>query len=533
MSHARRLVVYAGSSWTRIVLSFAVAFFLTPILIGELGLELFGLLSLVSLTLALSDPITSALSKVMTREMAQAKAAGDDARLRRVFSNGAALAVALAAAISVLIGGLVLLAPHIFSLSPENEFRMQAALAVEGLLIATSVLIGPLGTLYIATHRVVLENVHRTIQRVLDLLAALLVFSFQTPDPFLAFVIARSGLRLLQKAIKIAWIYHAEPAARFAMSDLNRTEMKELAGVGAWSISGQLARVGFVTSDQVLLNLFFGLTYNGIYGIVNQLRAYARMFGGNLALGVDTIAADLQERGEDERGRRVLMVTMKMAMSVTVFCAILVGAFAAPLIDVWLGDRLRGDERLAEVMSYDAAITLAWTFILILLPGVVLTETHYAATQNLYGMGYIRRYSPAIITAAILKITVATVWLLMGGGALVLAWSTLLANIAVYGIYFPRLITQLTGLTYRDLLLGVYARPLASGAVCAGVAATLAIELTDWNWTKLILSVGACCLVYAATFPLIVASPNERRSLVKMARGAGRRLARRRTVVRP
>jgi len=524
MSHAKRLVVYAGSSWIRIALGFVVAFLLTPMLVGELGLELFGLLSLVSFSLMLSDPIKAAVGKILTREMSQAKGVGDDERLRTVFSNGVVLAVIASVPLAGVIGALAALAPVIFDLSPQNVDRMRLALLAEGILLVTTILLVPANNLYIATHRIVIENAHRTLMRTLDLIAAIVVFSIDTGYPFLAFVMGRVTLRTVHLVIKSWWILSKEPACRMRRSLVSRTEMKELAGVGVWSVGGQVARLGFFVSDQFLLNIFFGLAYNGIYAVVNQLRAYARMFGGNIALGVDAMAADLQSRGEDEKGNRVLLVTMKMAMSVTMHCAILVGAFTIPFIDLWLGKRLRGDESLLAVMSYQDAVGLVTAYILILLPGVVLAETHTAATQNLYGMGHIRKYSPVLIASAGIKIVLATAWLLLGGDPLSLAWSTLIVNAGVYGVYFPWLICRLTTLTTGDLVLRAYARPLAAGAICAVAAVVMSQSVETWTWVTLIGSVGATSVLYALCFPFIVASPPERRAMFKMAGGVRSRL---------
>ncbi len=533
MSHARRLVVYAGSSWVRIILGFAVAFVLTPILVGELGVQLFGLLALVSISLAMADPVRNAVGKVLTREMAQAKAAGDDERLRDVFSNGVALASIVAVVIALLTLALTAVAPHIFEISSDQAFKLRVAILAEGLLTALAFIFSPAGNLYIATHRIVIENLLRSIRRTLDLLAAVIAFYLGFAwDPFLAYVLARVALKFIHLSYRNAWILSREPAARMSFAMVSKAHMKELAGVGAWSISGQVARIGFYLSDHILMNLFFGLAYNGIYSIINQLRAYARMFGGNISLGVDALAADLQERGEEDTGRRVLIVTMKMAMSVTLICAIFVGVFAGPFIDVWLGSRLRNDETLLSVMTYPDAVALATTFILILLPGVVLAETHTAATQNLYGMGHIKKYSPAIIAASIFKIVLATLWLLAGGGPLAIAFSTLIANIAVYGIYFPRLICRLAGLRLSDLVFGAYARPLVSAAVCVTVGLFMRSLFTEWDWPRLILSVAVTGAVYAITFPLIVANPYERRAMLKVFEGAARRV-RRRKVARP
>ena len=530
--YARRLMLYAGSSWARIIAVFFVSFFLTPILIGELGVDLFGLLSLVALTLALSEPVRAAVSKVLTREMTQAISSGSETRFREVFSNGVAMASIGFFVLLALTALIAWVGPILLQLSPENVFRARVALAIEGSVFAFMLLTAPANNLYISMHRVVLENAHRSLTRLLDLIAALIVFAIDLGDPFIAFVIGRAVLRVAQIIGKCWWILARQPWAGVDRSLVSIEKMRELMGIGLWSGGTQIARIGYVTSDQILLNLFFGLAYNGLYAVVNQLRAYARMFGGNIALGVDAVAADLDEQGEEERGRRLLVATMKMTLSVTLFCALLIAVFTPPLIDVWLGDRLREDENLLNVMSYDEAIGLAWSFILILLPSVVLVETSTVATQNLYGMGHIRRYSPILIVGSIIKIIAATLWLILGGGPLSVAWATLAVTVVIYGVLFPRLICRLSGVTARDLVFGVYARPLLATALIAAVAIFQASRFEEWTWTTLIFSVAVSCAAYAATFPLVVATPLERRSIFKVLSGASRRVLRRK-VVRP
>lgn len=521
--HGRRLMLYAGSSWARIIAGFAVSFVLTPILIGELGIDLFGLLSLVALTLALSDPVKAAVGKVLTREMTQALRAGSENRFREVYANGIVLAVVGASVVMAFGLILAVFGPYLLNLSEENIFRAQVAIAIEGLMFALVLLTAPPNNLYIASHRVVIENVHRTLIRVLDLIAALIAFSLDWADPFLSFVVMRALLRAVHLMLKSWWILSREPWARFDRAVVSREKIRDLAGVGAWSTGTQVARIGFVASDQILINLFFGLSYNGLYGLVNQLRAYTRMFGGNIALGVDAIAADLDETGDAAKGRALLVATMKMTLSVTLHCAILIGVFTPPLLDVWLGDRLRNDESLLALMSYEDAVSVAWTFILILLPGVVLMETNTAATQNLYGMGHIRRYAPTLIWAAVIKIVLATSWLLLGGGPLSLAYSSLIVNVGVYGVVFPWLICRLTALSARELIIGVYVRPLLAGALILGAADFMLSQFGEWNWPRLIVSIGVACVVYAVTFPLIVTTPFERRAIFRMLGGIGRR----------
>lgn len=525
-----KLIVIASSSWARIVLTFVTSFFLAPMLLEELGIELFGILDLVLLTMAVAGPVRGAITKVLTRELTGALSAADAQRTRSVFTNGLVVASIATAVIALIGAALTVFSPVVIRSSPQFNDLVRVAVVCETILLIQTVILSPWLNAYIASHRMIAENFHRTLGRAFDLLAAILVFYWWTGlEPFTGYVVTRLALRTVQNLYRVIRMRVLERDLRFTPSTVDGAVMRDLAGTGGWSMGNQLARLGFFASDQLLLNWFFGPIYNGVYRIVNQLRGWTRMFGGNLVFGVDAVSADLHERGRAETGRMVLIATTKLSCAVTLIAAVLIGVFAAPIVEAWLGQSLekRSDELLAAGFTVPQAIALVETFFFILLPGVVLSETNLAAANNLYGMGHIRRYSPVMIAASFLKIGLALALLFAGSGPLAIAWSTLIANFLCYGLYFPKLICDVTEMRVGDFLRRAYLGPALSCAPIAalGVGARLALGPMGWDGWERLEQLGALALLMgtlgALWLPLafwLVCNAQERARIIEIVR---------------
>ena len=528
-----KLLLIASSSWLRITVTFLVTLLLTPMLIGELGLVLYGVFMFVALTMMMNSPLRAAVGKTLTRELTGAISSDDARRTREVFTNGLCIA-AMTAGIVLLVGLiLTLVAPMIFNFPADQMGKVRLALLCETVLAFEVFLLAPFKNLYLATHRHIQENANRTIERSLDLLSAVVAFRLPGVDPFTGFVAARVVLRSAFNIRKAFVISKAVPDARFTRSMIDRGVMKRLAATGGWALGNSLSRLGYYLSDQILLNLFFGPLYNGIYGVINQLRAFTRMFGGTVTF----VSADLHERGRAEMSRMLLLATMKFTLAVTLFFGAVIGVFAGPLMEAWLGARLQGSAaQLASVgLTVQGAIAFAWVFIGILIPGVVLAEMNVAAGNVLYGMGHEKRYAPALFAGAVLKLTLALAMLAVWRNPLALAISTAIAQLLVFGVYFPFLIKKLTGITLREQLLATYLRPVAAVLPVVGIGLWMSLNLGPWTapagaptLNLQLLKVGACVgsmgALWAVLAFLFVFNAHERARVLGVAAPALRRV---------
>ena len=532
-SLAGKLLAATGSSWARIMVFFAVSFLLTPVLISQLGLDLFGVFMLVSVSMALAGPLRGAIRKTITRELSTAVSSGDTDRLRKTFSDGVCLGAIGGSVCLVLTAILAVGAPAVLQVGPEHQVLLGVAIALEGLLLVELFLMMAWHNLYFATHRIVEENAHRAVNRVLDLVAIGVAMLVAKEHVFLVFISVRFFLHTLHHVLKCVRIALLVPGARFLRSDVRMSNVKQMAAVGGWSTANQIAGIGFYQADQILLNLFFGPVYNGIYAIVNQLRSWSRMFGGNIAFGIDAIAADLHEKGDREGSVKMLLSVMKITGSVTAFFSITAAVLAASLVDLWLGARLTDDAALLEVMTGDEALKLIAAFVLVVAPATIIAETHTAAAHIFYGMGLIKTYSIPMFFASALKIVLAVVMLTITSDPLWVVWATLIAQVLLYVVAFGWIIVVKCGVPVGRLLVEVYGRGMAA-AIPAAVAGYFFVrEFEPLNLRMLFAALAVMGVVHGAFFLTVCLSRSERARLLGMGTTVVKRAMKRTSGAKP
>lgn len=532
-----RLLLFAGSSWARIFVTFLVTVYLTKLLMGELGLVLAGLFYMFSFMTRFIVPLRSALAQVMTREAAAALSVGDRERVRVVFSNAVVLATGMALLTLVGVGLLTVFVADIFP-APEgfgdkDEFVRLARIAVlcEGLIAASVLFFNPWVNLYLATQRVLAENVARTTERALDLVAAALAFwvlprlgMFEGVHVFVLFVASRAALRVGQQAARSAIIRRLVRAARFRAGLVSRREMREIGAVGGWSLSNAAANMGFYAVDQPFVYVFFGPVYNAIFAVVTRLQGMGQMLGGNISFGVEAMSADHHQLGRHELNRRILLTSMRLTSTISAMCTAAVVLLCVPIVDVWLGRELRADPDLMAAMSYERALWLVGGFTAILLPSVWFSQAMLVSTKVLYGMGLIRRYSPWMIQAAVGKLILAWVGLqFFGAGPMWVVWSTVIAQVWCFGVMFPSLICSVFEMRRRELAMQVYGRPVLSVvAPTIGLFAMTRV-VGEWDLTMLVAALALGGVLYAPGFFFIGLDGHERRRLMELVNAVWKR----------
>lgn len=513
-STAYTLLLYASSSWVRLLLTLSTGLVLTPILIEHMGVDLFGLFTMIALTVAAADPVQTTLKRALTRELTLAVSSRDPHRLRRTFSNAVILAAAGSVITFLIPTILALLAPVILTLKDIPAWKAQLAIACEGLLIGSMALLSPWLNLYLATKRIVNDNISQTLSRLLDLLAAILAFQIPDADPFVAFILLRAGFRGWQMYARALIIRFRVPDARFSLTLFDKPTFREMASTGGWSSGNQIASFALYASDHYILNLFRGPVFNGLYGVIIQLLGYTRMLGANLTYGADVLAADLQHQGRHATVRKMLLRLTAHTFTINGVCAAGMIAFAGPIMQVWLGNQLQSDEKLLGVMTYEQAIQFAWLYIAVMLPGFVLSETHLASSVILYGMGRVRDYAPPLIIGSVARVLVAVGLMAAGFAPIALAWCSLAFFIVLFGLFFPWLIARTAEEPLPRFVWRVYARPAISFLPVLLLGLWAAESLGPWTGLRHLPRLGLVCAaigaLYAPIAYVLCLEPDER-----------------------
>lgn len=516
------MVLLAALNYSRFFVFLVVGLLMTPMMIGAFGIAMWGLFMLVALC---RYPFQDILQPVLTKELAAAWASTDSGARRRAFSNGVAVSLISALAGVVITAAAVPAVLYGLKYPDGAGHEMLAMVLTEGAMLVLMLGMGPWVNMFLAAHRLVENNIHRTFERVQDLVAlvpVLYVLPVAKEHQLTAFLLARVGLRVLHLVVCWWRVRVVEPDARTEWGRVDRETLGHYTASLGWSSSIPIANQVYYMADHLLLNRFFGAMFNGVYQITQQLRGYARILGGGISFGAEGITSDLQTRGNHDAVRRLLLSAMKATSALTCVCTVLIAVFTGALMNAWLGKQLANDADLkAAGVPLEQAVKLCWDFFLILAPGIIITEAGFAATTILFGMGHVKRFAPALVVMTVLKFVVT--WLVLRattGGfdvyhVLLAAVVTTVLNIAVFGVYYPLLIKRLVGVRFRDQMVSVYGRPLLStvpvgvlGWLCAAYLGPW--EPGVWSMVKLGVCVGVLMLIWLPVAVWVIPEGGER-----------------------
>jgi hypothetical protein len=529
----RNLVFFFGSNTARIGLMMLVGFVLTPLQIGAFGLVLFGLFQLLNqLSLALTSPLRSAVTRTVVKAIVHARAKKGHGGVEREFTNGVAVVLILSIVLLVIAGACLAFLPALLNF-PESQTRaVTIAFACQAVIIAATVTTAPWLSLYLVEHRPIAFNTDLAILRILDMAAfgvAVLdhyLFGF---DVFIGFVVARMVFTLLHSCVRLVMTWTRIPEARFRARSLCRTTSKRLTHVGSLSMSQPVGNVMFFFLDNYLLNIVYSPIYNAIWGIVNQLRGYARRIGSQGFSGMEATVADMHERSGHDVNVRAMLAVTRITSGAMILCTGFVAIFFRPLIDLWLGSQLRTDESLISIMSYNEALDIVWSILILLLIGGILLEIAQVGTQFLFGMGHVKRYAGIMYAAAVTKfvfsISIVIVVLQVAAGGkpavetvLLFPASTLLVQVVFFGFVFPRRLVHLTGIRGSTYLWNALGRPTLTSVIPLLTGGLMVWLIEDWTWPLLIVMVAIVGAVSAPCVLGILIHRDERMRILGMLR---------------
>ncbi len=325
MRLSTRLLRNAATTYTRVAATCLLGVFFVWYAIGEAGVAGFGMIAFATTASGLSAAVVMAIRQSLVRELAAALATGEVSRIRRsltsavVFCTPAAVVLFLVAA---LVAALACLG--VFN-TPSDLPQLRPALAIlllaEGFHASIRLACAPYTQALLASQHVGLDNLWVGLDRLTNPLSAVVIFGLVMPEATLAsklvgFAAARGVFQLLHIGLGV-WMAKVRVAGlKLDRSAFDRAEFRSIVGT-VWHTGQVWLLMGLnVQVLAVLINLFFGMTYNGIWQVVIVVGGYARMFAQALLQGVDPLSTHMLQQGRRAAIVDLMMRTMRYQIGV-------------------------------------------------------------------------------------------------------------------------------------------------------------------------------------------------------------------------
>ena len=265
--------------YVRMLFTMGISLFTSRVILQTLGVEDFGISSVVGGVISMFTFINAAMVSSTQRYLNFELVRGDANQLRSVFSTSLQIHALIALAIIVLSETVGLWFLNEKLVIPEA--RMNAAMWVYQCSIlscAVSIMSTPYNAVIVA-HEKMSAFAYISI---LDVSLKLLVVYLLVVLPFDKLIILAILNLLVQLFIRYIYTLYCHrhfPESYFQFR-FNKTLFKEMFGFAGWSFWGNLAAILYTQGLNMMLNIFFGPIVNAARGIAVQVQSAVQQFVG-------------------------------------------------------------------------------------------------------------------------------------------------------------------------------------------------------------------------------------------------------------
>ena len=479
------------------VVNLLLAMWMTPYLIGKLGVALFGLIPLANSVTSYLSLLTLSLNGAVGRFLSIDLQKGDLHSANRTFNTSLLGVLGIALVLLPLLAIFSFLVPRIFHI-PSGETRSAQFLFF---FILLSFLITQIGAGFSvsswAKSRFDLRNRILIFSNVLRLVVIVSFFTWMKPGAW------QVGLAVLITSLYVFcgdWFLWRKltPELSIAPRQFDLSQVRQLFGMGGWLVVDQVGSLLLLNIELIVANTLLGDEAAGIYGSLLLFSILLQGIAGTISVVFTPTYVARYAEGDFEGIHRfsvrvVRLIGLGMGLPAGLLCSL-----GAPLLGLWLGEAFRSWGGLLALLSFHLAVNLA--------------------IQPLFGIrtAYNKVKVPGIMTllAGILNIILAVFltsrWGLYGlalNGAISLS----LRNLIFTPLYNAR-IQNLPWHTYLTALLPAF----FGTAAVAGLGYMFSLIISSTNWIELILMTISITMIYTVLAAMFGLDAEEREFIAQL-----------------
>jgi hypothetical protein len=485
---------------------------LVPVQLAWVGNDAFGLISLVTTSIGFAALFQDLMRFSMIRELGAAYHDDDPARFRHVYSSSFVISAAVAALTFLAFAGLLYLMRFLTipdTLRPAANWMVIA----EGTYVCLLVFLSPAINMYVVMERFVVHNIFSIATRSSFLVATLVLFlgfHVREPGPALtSFGILSAAIRIAVLLLFVFPLLVGNPKFRPGLRLVSRSAIKSTLGTFGWNSGVILAMNLHERLPAFIMNIFFGLAGNAIWGVGFRLAAYLRMLTMGMTFGLDAVATRFASEKNNALPDLLRHLTRLHAFA-ALPGALGVLLLANPVVQIWVGHRP------------DVNVTASAIVAQILVFAMTSRAISDGWIRILYGAGFVHRYAPLVMVGGVANPTLAIVLVALAPPHLRLyapaaAFSIVL--LLFHLLILPTIGARCLDIRYRDLLTPIV-RPAIVTAVCSPILILAAAMIQSWTFTWLVIVCGTFSACYLALSIAFVLTSHERRRFFAAAKRA-------------
>lgn len=337
MTGTSRILLNMAALYGRVMITMVLSLFASRFILAALGVEDFGLYSVIAGIMGFMAFLNGAMSTSSQRHLTHELGRGDMEQLNRIFKTSLLLHAAIAVLL-VILGetiGLWFL-NHVLNIPPARQDAAFWIYQFTILSTACGVISVPYSALLTAHEALAVASLLGTIQSMLAFALACLLTRIPG-DRLIVFVLFSSLIAITMTLAQMALCRYRYSESRILGGNRpTRKIFKELLGLSGWTLFGHLSFVCRLQGIAFLLNIYFGPVVNAAYGIANQISSMMAQLTQVMQQAVSPRMVKQEGAGNRKRMLELSLFTSKYGFFIACFWGIPLFVEIETVLQLWL-----------------------------------------------------------------------------------------------------------------------------------------------------------------------------------------------------
>ncbi len=499
--------VNLGTSWIRYGLRIAVTFFLSPFLVGRIGLGVYGVWTILNSIQGYMQLSNLGLMGGSYRYIAYYISKGDLKKLSETVNSALAIYLSIGVLLLASAWGISQLLETLFPAIPR-EMLADARIVI--VLFSGCVVVGfassTMSQVIVAADRFDLRNAVEIGGLLADTVGVVAVLLHGGG------IVGLSVVKLVTSLTTCAAMSFCAtkcaPKITYGLKNVKVSSFKEMYSFGVFSFIGSFGSMLNLHSDSFVIGAFVGPEAVAVYSIGMMLSLQGREFVAEIYRVYTPTIYRAGARADLGELRELLLRSSRLLMLLAVPMCVGFLTLGKEFIHLWMGDEFKE--------SYLVLQLLAVSQLFFLVSGMF--------EITLKGMGLVRPPAFASIAEGVVNMSLSIAFVgYLGFGIQSIAAATLIAAIIIRTQFIPRYTCARIKLPimvyFRDNVIRWVACGLLFFVFCS-IAVRLDLPCT---WLVFFCKVSALCAIYAPIGLWVGLPKNERTQVLKtVSSGVGR-----------
>ncbi len=323
--------------YCRMFVTMLIGFYTSRVVLNSLGVIDYGIYNVVGGIVGALAVLNGAMAGSTQRWITIALGKGDEENLKKVFGVGLTAQAIIAVLVFVLVESVGVWYLYCHAVIPTD--RMTAAFVVFQISMVTMLL----NIMNVPFNGAVMDHEHMGAYAafsIVDVVTKLLIcflLNVVTVDKLIVYALLLFASFFFNIVLIVSYCYRHFVEARLRFR-WDKAMYKEMWGLAFWTISGNLAYVGYGSGVTMIVNLFFGPAMNAAQGVAAQASNIINQFSSNFHVALNPQITKNYARNDLASMHKLMNRSAKFSYFLMLVMAVPMFCEAELLLKVWLGN---------------------------------------------------------------------------------------------------------------------------------------------------------------------------------------------------